>query len=138
MNQQSKIDLSDRLRAAARSNPWLVIAPYRGQAGSLQGHCYTLTEILYHAWGKDLGFTPAYLTHETFPEGLKPGETHWYLIRESDQYVYDITAEQFAGVLEPGDLPPWKAGKRCGFLTADMSKRSVSLLALADQIKLVD
>ena len=117
------------IQEAAKSSPALVRKPYRGEFGSLTGHCYAASEAM--AWVYP-GLKPSYLNHETWPEGLAPGETHWFLTcsdsHEGGWYagqIVDVTAEQF-------DLPiPYAKGKRCGFLTKEPSKRAMELLRKA-------
>jgi hypothetical protein len=90
------------------------------------GHCYVASEALWHLLGgRESGWTPQILTHGTWPEGLKPGETHWYL-RKGDE-VLDPTALQFRGEI------PYSRGKGCGFLTREPSKRAQTLLERVEQ-----
>jgi len=79
----------------------------------LSGHCYTASEVLYHLWGKQRGFTPRRVEVETSVGWV----SHWYLQREGD--VLDPTSEQF-GTLEI----PYHLGKGCGFLTKTPSNRA--------------
>lgn len=89
------------------------------QDNPLKGHCYVAAEVLYHQLGgKNAGWTPQRLNHESFPEGLARGETHWYLRHESG-IIADPTGAQFA----PHDVPHDK-GKGAGFLTREPSHRA--------------
>ena len=120
----------DALTATAKATPRLVHSPYKGEEGSLRGHCYVICEAVSQCfrWLK-----PAYLNHESWPEGLAPGETHWFLVNEcesnEDGATYwipkfvDPTAEQFDGL-----KIPYAKGKRCGYLTSEPSRRCLDLL----------
>ena len=83
----------------------------------LTGHCYAATEACYHLLGgKSNELKPHILTNKTFPEGLKKGETHWFL--KSDDAVLDPTEKQFT-------MPvPYEKGRRQAFLTKSPSKRA--------------
>ena len=120
----------DALTTTAKATPRLVHSPYKGVEGSLRGHCYVLCEALSQCfrWLK-----PAYLNHEMWPEGLAPGETHWFLVDECESNkdgalcwipkFVDPTAEQFNGL-----KIPYSKGKRCGYLTKEPSRRCMNLL----------
>ena len=120
---------TSQIQKAAKASPHLVRQPYHGKPGSLAGHCYAASEAM--AWIYP-NLKPIYLKHETWPEGLATGETHWFLTcpdsHEGGWYVgqvVDVTAEQF-------DLPiPYAKAKRCGFLTKEPSKRAMELLRKA-------
>ena len=122
MTLQSTIDA---LATTAKATPRLVHSPYKGEEGSLRGHCYVICEALsqlFH-WLK-----PAYLNHTMWPEGLAPGETHWFLVNTCGENpwipgVIDPTAEQFDGL-----KIPYGKGKRCGYLTKEPSRRCMDLL----------
>ena len=81
------------------------------------GHCYTASEVLYHLWGKQRGFTP----HQVEVETAVGWVSHWYLQRESD--ILDPTSEQF-GTREI----PYHAGVARGFLTKRPSKRAQEIM----------
>ena len=123
-------ELAKEFAEIAKLRPDLVQPKYGGEKGSLRGHCYILTEALWFTVGRDEGWKPAYLNSKTWPEGLMPGETHWYLRRSfknGDNITFyevcDPTAEQFD--IEP---PHWE-GRSCGFQTKHPSKRAESLLS---------
>ena len=85
--------------------------------GGLSGHCYVAAEALWHLLGgREAGWTPHVLNHHLWPEGLDPGETHWFL--RNGQRIADPTAEQFDGKIA------YDRGKPCGFLTKLPSKRA--------------
>ena len=82
------------------------------------GHCYVVTEALYHLWGKNRGFKPAVVQ---VPEMQS---THWFLRNVAGEVV-DGTKEQFE---MHGIRIPYENGKGCGFLTKEPSKRCQALL----------
>ena len=85
----------------------------------MTGLCYVASEALYHMLGgKEAGWTPRVLNHETWPEGLADGETHWFL-RHASGEVADPTASQFGG-----KEIPYENSKGVGFLTKQPSKRA--------------
>ena len=86
------------------------------------GHCYTAAEAAYHMLGgKDAGWTPHVLSNATWPEGLDPGETHWY-VKHASGRVVDPTAAQFP------DKVPYEKGTPKGFLTREPSKRARTIM----------
>ncbi len=79
------------------------------------GHCYVASEALYHLrGGVASGLLPQCVRHE--------GGVHWYLKRQSDGHIFDLTARQFSSP------PPYEIGKGCGFLTKKPSKRCQVLI----------
>ena len=93
----------------------------RKNNNTLKGHCYVATETLYYLLGdKSSGYKPCLLTHTLWPEGLKPGETHWFL-RKGNK-ILDPTAAQFTLV------PTYSNGRGCGFLTKGPSKRTKTVI----------
>ena len=130
-------ELATEFAEIARVSPDLVQPKYGGEKGSLRGHCYVLTEALWYERGKATGWKPTYLNSKTWPEGLMPGETHWYLMRTfghdniTFHEVCDPTAEQF-------DINiPHHKGKSCGFQTKEPSKRTKSLIARVKYIRVM-
>jgi hypothetical protein len=85
------------------------------------GHCYVAAEALYHALG-GAPWRPEVLNHKAWPQGLKRGETHWYLRNTLNRLVYDPTMYQFESPV------PYHKGKGCGFLTKAPSLRAAILL----------
>ena len=65
------------------------------KAGDTTGHCFITTQAAYFELGADSGFVPRMLTHKEFPEALKQGETHHYLINPNTKEVIDLTYDQF-------------------------------------------
>ena len=129
-------ELAKEFGEVAKLRPDLVQPKYGGEKGSLRGHCYTLTEALWYERGITTGWKPAYLNSKTWPEGLMPGETHWYLRRSfkcgdniTFQEVCDPTSEQF-----DIDIPHWE-GKSCGFQTKEPSKRTKALIVRVKHIR---
>jgi len=85
------------------------------------GHCYIAAELAYHLLGgKAAGYLPYVLNHACWPEGLDPGETHWF-IRHRDGTVVDPTSSQFSTPIA------YDRGRACGFLTLALSKRGRTL-----------
>jgi hypothetical protein len=87
----------------------------------LSGHCYIAAEALWHLiGGKASGYQPHVMTHATWPAGLDPGETHWFLRKGGS--ILDPTAGQFDGGVE------YDKGRPCGFLTKEPSRRAQTLI----------
>lgn len=92
--------------------------PYKGDPNPFAGHCYVVSEAIYHRL-LAMGFQP---------ENVKPmflrvnGQPHWYvaarLARGGEWSYLDGTWEQF------GTPPDWTKGKGKGFLTKQPSKRA--------------
>lgn len=103
-----------------RTPKWAAKASAEDAANPMKGHCYVAAEVLFHLLGgKDAGWKPMTLNHDTFPEGLpEQGDTHWYL-QHADGRIADPTASQF-GAHEV----PYDKGKGCGFLTREPSRRA--------------
>ena len=93
------------------------------------GYCYVATEALY--WmlgGPKSDYYPYVLGNKDWPEGLNPGETHWFLKNKSDK-VIDPTKEQFGEL-----VVPYNKGKANGMMNYPVggSKRCKILI---DRIK---
>lgn len=54
----------------------------------LTGHCYVATECFYYLYGKDHGWKPVC-------KRLSDTETHWWLEKDGEREIIDITAQQF-------------------------------------------
>ena len=70
----------------------------------MAGHCYASTEALY--WllgGPNSDWIPYVLNNKTFSEGLKEGETHWFLKNKLTNDIIDITKKQFYNLNIPYD-----------------------------------
>lgn len=79
--------------------------------------CYVASEALYHLKAKELGYFPV-RARDTL------GKVHWWL--ENKEYdILDITWQQYQ--LE-NLFPPYRDGKRGGFLTKNPSKRCKILM----------
>ena len=79
-----------------------------------KGHCYVVSEAIYHLFGHDLGFEPQVLRVGT--------NTHWYLRNKKYNRVIDLTAKQFKKKIN------YSKGRYCAFLTKKPSKRAKILL----------
>jgi len=79
------------------------------------GHCYLSAEALYHLAGKYRGFFPKVISN--------PNWTHWYL-EDAKGHIWDPSLDQWNGL-----VPPYEAGKFCGFLTKEPSRRCQILMA---------
>ncbi len=77
------------------------------------GHCYVACEVYRHLSGLTL--------HPHVIPGTVHGVTHWFL-RDIDGDVHDPTREQFPFSVR------YHLGRRCGFLTKDLSKRARELI----------
>ncbi len=93
----------------------------RESSNPLSGHCYVAAEALWHLiGGKKSGYVPHVLSHSLWPDGLKPGETHWFLAKDDNRL--DPTSGQF-------DTPiPYSKGRPNGFLTREPSRRARKLI----------
>lgn len=101
------LELSDDLRKSQ----------WKGCHNIYAGHCYVVSEWLYHY--VVTGYRPMIVRHE--------GGTHWYLWDGCQ--ILDATSEQFE------TTPPYKNGKGCGFLTKQPSKRCVELNRRIESVK---
>lgn len=105
MNAIRSVLSDDLLKPAYRDQP---------RRTPTAGHCYAASEALYHLLGgREAGLVPVVLRHEEGP--------HWFL-RADDGSILDPTADQFA------TPPDHAAGKGCGFLTRDPSRRAAEIL----------
>jgi hypothetical protein len=86
------------------------------KAGDTTGHCFITTQAAwFELGGKDSGYVPRMLTHKEFPEALKPGETHHYLINPNTNEVIDLTYDQFEKKnINQYDIP-YNLGKKSGY-----------------------
>ena len=105
--------LTQRLRSSL--TPDLLHRKYRNQTSPVGGHCYIVSEALYHLLGgKYSGLKPMHLIHE--------GKSHWYLQDKVTEDILDITADQFTTPV------PYEQGRGKGFLTRNPSKRALRLI----------
>lgn len=89
-----------------------------------KGHCYASSEAVFHMLGgSEKGWVPQVLNHSRWPDGLMPGETHWFLKNERTGEIIDPTAEQFF----PQSVCH-ESAKGCGFLTSFPSKRAKKII----------
>jgi hypothetical protein len=87
------------------------------------GHCYIGAEAAFHLLGgRKQKIQSFVITHKWWQQGLAPGETHWFLKNKNGQII-DPTKNQF-GKLKIN----YDAGKACGFLTKQPSKRCKILI----------
>ena len=86
------------------------------KAGDTTGHCFITTQAAwFELGGKDSGYVPRMLTHKEFPEALKPGETHHYLINPNTNEVIELTYDQFEKKnINQYDIP-YSLGKKSGY-----------------------
>lgn len=90
--------------------PDLLKSEYRNATMQYAGHCYVASETYYHlSGGTQSGLKPMVVRHE--------GSMHWYL-RDHTGGIIDITSAQFCSTV------PYSAGRGCGFLTRQPSKRA--------------
>ncbi len=95
------------------------------------GHCYAAAEALFHMiGGRSKGWLPCVMSSAVWPEGLDPGETHWFIRNERSGEVLDPTAGQFEGEV------PYERGKGCGFLTKGPSKRAATIMGRVSESRL--
>jgi hypothetical protein len=84
------------------------------------GHCYVACEALWHLGAREAGYRP-------FVAKVN-GRTHWWLVRDKGGAILDPTYQQF----DPATLAAFRAaGRRCGFLTTQPSKRAAKLIERA-------
>lgn len=79
----------------------------------LAGHCYVVSEVIYHLSGKMI-WKPMVVNHE--------GGTHWFLKSRIDDSILDVTSSQFYSPV------PYDQARGCGFLTKSPSKRARKLI----------
>jgi hypothetical protein len=79
------------------------------------GLCYAASEAFYHLAGKD-GLKPCV--------GKVDGKTHWWL-EDGRGEIIDLTAQQFSAKVRDEF---YAAGKGCGFLTREPSRRARAIL----------
>lgn len=84
------------------------------------GCCYPATEVLYHLWGKQRGWKPAYIRYEVKAPGKSLTATHWFLMKNG--ITFDITAQQFKWKID------YSKAVGCGFLTSQPSKRALKIM----------
>lgn len=103
--------------------PDLLTPEYRAQTEGQHktfGHCYVVTEYLYHQWGRTRGYKPQVVR---VPEANNT--THWYLKHQGNGHIVDGTKEQF----EFKNIRiPYENGRGSGFLTKDPSHRTQELI----------
>lgn len=85
---------------------------YRNHPNPLRGHCYVVSEAIWHLKYKELGYTPHIVR-----VGM---ETHWFLKR--GPHIVDLTAGQY------GAEPEYDNSKRQAFMTRKPSKRARELM----------
>lgn len=85
---------------------------YHGNANTVAGHCYIVSEVLQHILGKD------WLSYHIKHEGLP----HWFLKHKTTGEILDATKDQFKTPV------PYENAKRQPFLTNHLSKRAQELL----------
>lgn len=108
--RQPTIYLSDDLRRS----------PWKNHPNPLAGHCYVVSEALYHLLGCSK-WKPEQIHHE--------GVSHWYLRNNISGAILDITATQFDTSV------PYNLGRGKGFLTKSPSKRATILIERIIKIK---
>lgn len=106
---------------------WRKIAVTTGNR--FTGHCYAASEAAYHMLGgADAGWVPCILTSAGWPEGLRSGQTHWFLRHRETGRVVDPTEEQFSVPVDHS------AGRGCGFLTSKPSRRAAILIERSSRL----
>lgn len=75
----------------------------------LSGYCYIASEAFYYLEAKELGYKPAQMWVHV---GNGTEISHWFLRRQSDGDIVDITAAQFGKI-----RIPYHQARSCGFLT---------------------
>lgn len=91
----------------------------------LTGHCYAASEAIYHILGGGgEGWVPQVLSHRTWPEGLRKGQTHWFLKNRLTGAIVDATSAQFLPL-----VPRHEAAVGSGFLTRLPSRRAAEIIS---------
>lgn len=91
----------------------------------LSGHCYAASEAIFHMLGGvGQGWGAQVLTSRTWPEGLRKGQTHWFLKNRLTGAIIDATSGQFGNL-----VPKHEAGVGCGFLTRTPSRRAAEIIS---------
>ncbi|WP_327210983.1 hypothetical protein [Rhizobium leguminosarum] len=89
------------------------------------GHCYAASEAIFHMLGgADQGWVPQVLSHRTWPEGLRKGQTHWFLKNRLTGAVIDAASAQFVPL-----VPKHDGGVGSGFLTRSPSRRAAEIIS---------
>lgn len=90
-------------------------ARWQGNPNPYAGHCYVVSEAVYHMIGKT--YVPASLR-------IDDQTVHWFLRGRTDQdRILDPTVKQF-------DEPPdYSRGRNRGFLTKDPSARAKLMMS---------
>lgn len=97
---------------------------YKNSANPLAGLCYVASEAVFHL-SEDI------LHPRMVRFGSLKGDTHWWLTHPGeDDRVIDVTASQFD---THALYSVHSAGKRCGFLTKEPSKRCRLILDRIDR-----
>lgn len=91
----------------------------------LTGHCYAASEAIFHMLGgADKGWVPQVLSNRTWPDGLRKGQTHWFLKNRLTGAIIDATSAQFGAL-----VPRHEAGVGTGFLTRLPSRRAAEIMS---------
>lgn len=104
------MDLRERIVSVLTDD--LRHVPWKKSANPIAGHCYVVSEALYHLeQGRYKGCS---VKHE--------GHTHWYLTDRETGAIVDLTAGQFETPV------PYDRGRGRGFLTKQPSKRTQEVI----------
>ena len=104
----------DNLSDDLLTKEWKQYKKLHGNTSQTFGHCYVVSEALYHMLGgKEEGWTPQRVRVEGF--------SHWFLKHKSGA-ILDLTAAQFKVAV------PYQQARGSGFLTKKPSKRAVKLM----------
>jgi len=101
---------------------WRALAELSGHPH--YGQCYVAAEAVYHLLGGRSRWNSCVLSHKSWPEGMKEGNTHWFLREKSTGLVMDPTAGQFSYPVD------YSRGVNCAFMTQRPSKRARKVLGL--------
>lgn len=106
--------------------PDLLKKEYRAENATnpMFGHCYVASEVLFHSLQPAGGYSAACGRDER-------GVVHWWIVDNLTGEIHDATADQY---YSKGLEPPYKVGRKTGFLTKQPSKRAQIVLARLSQL----
>ena len=89
---------------------------YKGNINPVAGHCYVVSEVLFHLFGgQKSAWRPQFIRHENEP--------HWFLKNIKTNKNIDLTSSQFNTKIS------YKKAAGKGFLTKNPSRRAIKLMS---------
>lgn len=110
-------DTAKAIRDYLRGHPEIAKGKYHAEPGKVYGHCYVASEAYYHLTDDD----PA-----IYCLSYDEGGTHWFLTRDDDRTVIDLSIEHPSDGLGIS----YADAQRRAFITGyDPSKRTQTVMA---------